>query len=188
MVGIVISLIAALPAAWAAGSTCDQGLGPSSCDVAAEVGEAAAPSTDEPRYATEVIADCPTPLVDALSGAYPGTFQGTSQGTSAGTSAGECDETPFDGSYRASRDPESERMPGSLRPGRRERPNGAVRAACTGSPIDGRDGAGNPDPTQPLALFELPGLATFSSSSFSIDAPAALPWRHLRPLERPPRA
>jgi hypothetical protein len=184
MVGVVISLIAALPATWAAGSTCDQGLGPSSCDVAAEVLGADAASADEPRYATEVIADCPTPLVDALSGAYPGTFQGTS----AGTSAGECDETPFDGSYRASRDAESERVPGSLRPGRRERPNGAVRAACTGSPIDGRDGARNPDPTQPLALFELPGLATFSSSRFSIDAPAALPWRHLRPLERPPRA
>ncbi len=180
MIGIVVALIAALPgsasapAIWAADPACDQG--PSACDIAAVMADAdgdAAPSTDEPRYATQAIIDCPSPLVaDARPGA----------------AGGECDGTPFDASYRASRDPESERTPGSLRPARRERSNAGVRAACTGSPGEGRDGTVNPTPAQPMALFALPSFLVFPSSRISVDTPAAFPSRGRRPLERPPRA
>jgi len=167
MLGLVLSIIVAVPAAFpsapAAGFTCDPDAA-SSCDQAPA---ADAPDGDGPQYATEAVIDCPTPTDDA---------------------AGECDGTVRDASYRASRDPESERLPGSLRPARRDRSPAAMRAVCAGSPIEGRDLLRSPTPTQPLALFAVPALQTFASSRFSFDSPAALTSRGIRPLERPPRA
>jgi hypothetical protein len=113
------------------------------------------------------VIDCPTPPADGW--------------------AGECDGTPRDASYRASRDPESERLPGRLRPARRDHGPAGMRAACAGVPIEGHDGLSSPTPSQPLALFAVPVLQTFTSSRFSLDSPAALTTRGIRPLERPPR-
>jgi hypothetical protein len=170
MLGLVMSLILAVPAPFpsapAAGFTCDPSPS-SSCDPA--------PATDAPdgdglQYATEAVIDCPTPASEGLA------------------AAGECDGTVRDASYRASRDPESERVPGSLRPARRDRGTAGVRAACAGVPIEGHDGLSSPTPSQPLALFAVPALWTFTSSRFSFDSPAALTSRGNRPLERPPRA
>jgi hypothetical protein len=179
MLGLVITVVFAVPAAFpsapAAGFTCDAS--PSSaCDQAPDAADQApdganqAPDGDGLQYATEAVIDCPTPADDALA------------------AAGECDGTVRDASYRASRDPESERLPGSLRPARRDRGTAGMRAACAGVPVEGHDGLSSPAPTQPLALFAVPALQTFSSSRFSFASPAALTSRGIRPLERPPRA
>lgn len=176
MVGIVLSLIAALPltAASGGGFTCDPG--PSSCEASLSnpLGHSGGNAgDDEPRYATQAVVDCPAPTMAVLLQAM---------------AAGECDGTPSDASYRASRDPESERAPGSLRPGRRERARaGGWAAACDGNPTEGHDATSNPTPNQPLALFALPALADSVSSSFTVDVSAAPRSRKLRPLERPPR-
>jgi len=171
MLGLVLSVVLAVPAMPAAGFTCDwftSDFGPaSSCDQAPE---ADAPPADGLQYATEAVIDCPTPADSELA------------------DAGECDGTVRDASYRASRDPESERLPGSLRPARRDRSPAGVRAACAGVPFEGHDGLRSPAPTQPLALFAVLALQTFASSRFSLDSPAALTSRGIRPLERPPRA
>jgi hypothetical protein len=179
MLGFVISVVlsavpalvavpAAFPTESAAGFTCDLARDPgaSACNLA-PAARREAPDADGPQYATQAVIDCPTPALAVI---------------------GECDGTVRDASYRASRDPESERLPGSLRPARRDRSSGGMRAACAGAPIDARDGVGSPSPTQPLALFALPGVQTFASSRFSLDSPAALSTRGIRPLERPPRA
>jgi len=170
MLGLVMSLIVAVPAAFPsappAGFTCDPSPS-SSCDPAPAPD---ATDADGLQYATEAVIDCPTPASDGLA------------------AAGECDGTVRDASYRASRDPESERVPGSLRPARRDRGMAGVRAACAGVPIEGHDGFNSPHPTQPLALFAVPVLQTFNPSRFSFDSPAALTSRGSRPLERPPRA
>jgi hypothetical protein len=180
MVGIVISLIAALPSAPAAasggGSTCDPG--PASCEVwaaaDAQPTDMGAEADDEPRYATQAEIDCPAPSMAVILQAI---------------AAGECDGTPRDASYRASRDPESERAPGSLRPGRRDRSlAGGLAAACDGNPSEGQDATSNPAPTQPLALFALPGLPDSGSFSFLVDVAATPRSRQPRPLDRPPRA
>jgi hypothetical protein len=169
MLGLVMSIVAALPAAFptgsAAGFTCDSD--PSAACAPAPTADGEAPDADGPQYATEAVIDCPTPALAVI---------------------GECDGTVHDASYRASRDPESERLPGSLRPARRERSTPGLRAACAGIPIDSRDGVSSPNPTQPLALFAVPGLHSFDSSRFTFDSPPALPSRGIRPLERPPRA
>jgi len=173
MLGLVMSVVfaitAAFPSAPAAGFTCDRfapDFGPSTCD---QTPAADAPDTDGLQYATEAVIDCPTPSDDGLA------------------AAGECDGTVRDASYRASRDPESERLPGSLRPARRDRGKASVRAVCAGVPIEGHDGLSSPTPTQPLALFAVPALQTLTSSRFSFNSPAALTSRGIRPLERPPR-
>ena len=170
MLGLVMSMVLAVPAAFpgapATGIICDPSPS-SSCDQA----PAADPlDADGMQYATEAVIDCPTPAGDELA------------------DAGECDGTVRDASYRASRDPENERLPGSLRPARRDRGAAKIRAACAGVPIEGHDGLRSPAPTQPLALFAVPALQTFASSRFSLDSPAALTSRGIRPLERPPRA
>ncbi len=175
MFGLVMSLLVAIPAASpsasAAGFTCDPGPS-SSCDPAPaqNPGQPQVLDADGLQYATLAIIDCPSPAADRLA------------------AVGECDGTVRDASYRASRDPESERVPGSLRPARRDRGTAGMRAACAGVPIEGHDGMSSPTPTQPLALFAVPVLQTFASSRFSFDSPAALTTRGIRPLERPPRA
>jgi hypothetical protein len=161
----LVALPAAFPSGSAAGSICDP-TPSAACDPAPAV-DLEAPDADGPQYATEAVIDCPTPALAVI---------------------GECDGTVRDASYRASRDPESERLPGSLRPARRDRTTAGVLAACAGVPVDARDGVSSPNPTQPLALFAVPGLHAFASSRFSVDSPPALPWRGIRPLERPPRA
>jgi hypothetical protein len=179
MVGFVLSLIVALPLAAASGGgfTCDPG--PSSCepspgDTGGRGPGREAAGDDEPRYATQAVVDCPAPTMAVILQAM---------------AAGECDGTPSDTSYRASRDPESERAPGSLRPGRRDRSRaGGWAAACDGNPSEGHDATSNPTPNQPLALFALPSLPDSVSSTFTVDVSAAPPSRKLRPLERPPRA
>lgn len=173
MLGLVMSIIiavptavavpAAFPSASAAGFTCDPSPS-SSCD------QTEVPHADGLEYATLAVIDCPAPAADGLA------------------AAGECDGTVRDASYRASRDPENERVPGSLRPARRDRGTAGMRAACAGVPIEGHDGLRSPAPTQPLALFAVPALQTFASSRFSLDSPAALTSHGIRPLERPPRA
>jgi hypothetical protein len=170
-------LLAALPAAAAAGGlTCDQG--PASCDASPPRGAApmrladADLDGDGPRYATQAVIDCPAPIAGALLDGL----------------VGECDGTPSDASYRASRDPESERAPNRLRPARRDR--GTIRslAACAGVPSEGDDASPGPAPTQPLALVALPGLPVFFSSRLAIESWSLPPSRQPRPLERPPRA
>ena len=173
MLGLVFSIIVAIPSGAAAGFTCvvTDDSGPSAaCDPAPAL-DGEAPEGDGPRYATEAVIDCPTPASDILALA----------------AIGECDGTVRDTWYRASRDAESERLPGSLRPARRDRTSAGMRAACAGVPAEGHDGLRSPNPTQPLALFAVPGLQTFASSRFSLDSPAALPTRGIRALERPPR-
>jgi hypothetical protein len=171
MLGLVMSLVVAVPAAFPSSSspvfTCDSNLGPASCEGTPRP-TADAPDADGAQYATEAVIDCPTP-------------------PAADGWAGECDGTPRDASYRASRDPDSERLPGSLRPARRDHGPAGMRAACAGVPFEGRDGLRSPTPLQPLALFAVPGLYSFASSRFSFDSPAALTTRGIRPLERPPR-
>lgn len=173
MLGLVISIALAVPSALPTGSaaafTCDldgDSGSPAACDPA-PTSDREEPDTDGPQYATEAVIDCPTPALAVI---------------------GECDGTVHDASYRASRDPESERLPGSLRPAKRDRSAAGMRAACAGVPVDSRDGASSPNPTQPLALFAVPGSQTFTSSRLSFDSPPALPSRGIRPLERPPRA
>ncbi len=173
MLGLVMSLVVAVPAAFPSSSapvfTCDSDLGPAaSCDETPRLA-ADTPDAEDRQYATEAVIDCPTP-------------------PAADGGAGECDGTPRDASYRASRDPDSERLPGSLRPARRDHGPAGMRAACAGVPFEGHDGLRSPAPVQPLALYAVPGLHIFASSRFSLDSPAALRTRGIRPLERPPRA
>jgi hypothetical protein len=182
MIGIVLSIVFALPAAPAADvdGTCDQA--PSSCERGPgnEVASAASVASlvrgdqdvDQPRYATPAMIDCRVPVTAALLQAL----------------VGECDGTTRDASYRASRDPESERSSGSLRPARRERGSACTLAACAGTPSEGGDAAAGTSPSQPLALFALPDSPRLGASRFTIDATLFPASRRVRPLERPPRA
>jgi hypothetical protein len=179
MVGLVIPFLAALPAALAPGGAICDPLGPSSCEASARpalVG-ADAREGEPPRYATQAVVDCRAPVaqprIDAalLAGLI-----------------GECDGTPGDASYRASRDPDSERATNSLRPARRDRRLAATPAACAGLPSEGGDASSAPAPSQPMALFALPALPPVSTSRFAVERSTSLPTRQPRPLERPPRA
>ena len=188
MVGILltVTLVTALPAAPAAenGALCDQTALRSDLPAGDEAaagegafglhddGAPAADWPDRPRYATPAMIDCRVPVIAPLLQAL----------------VGECDGTTRDTSYRASRDPESERSSGSLHPARRERSRGAALSACTGLPSEGGDVASSLSPSQPLALFALPDLPRLHAARLLDDA-ALLPLsRQLRPLERPPRA
>ena len=116
--------------------------------------------------------DCRVPVVPALLQAL----------------VGECDGTARDASYRASRDPESERAPNSLRPARHERAARDQLSACTGLPGEGGNGPNNLPPVPPMALFALPGLPHFDEVPFSDGVTFLLPAGPIRLLERPPRA
>jgi hypothetical protein len=168
---VLASLLAPVLAPAASAFTCDQDA--ERCEAV----PIATPDDDdaiaEPRYATQAVIDCPAPVAD-------GVLQNL---------VGECDGTPGDAWYRASRDPESERSPGSLRPARRERGGASATAACAGIPSEGGDAAsGGPSAAQPLALFALPTLPRVSSSRFNFEISSPPSSRQLRPLERPPRA
>ena len=175
MVGLVIPFLAALPAAFSPGGpTCDPG-GPTSCEASprpAMIGEA-----DQPRYATQAVVDCRAPIAQVRID--PALLAGL---------VGECDGTPSDASYRASRDPDSERATNSLRPARRDRRPAATLAACAGLPSEGGDASSAPAPSQPMALFALPALPPVSASRLGVESSTSLPTRQPRPLERPPRA
>jgi len=179
MVGLIAPFLAALPAVLAAGGpTCDPmgqgGAGNDSCQPSQPVMLVLlGPSDpdDEPRYATQAVIDCPVP---ALGSPWAGL-------------AGECDATLSDASYRASRDPDSERVPSSLRPARRDRNGAGKLAACAGTPSEGGDATSAPAPSQPLALYALPALPPVAAARFSLERSTWSPTRSPRPLERPPR-
>jgi hypothetical protein len=179
MVGLVIPFLAALPAAFAPGApTCDP-VGPTSCEASprlAMIGTDAR-QDDRPRYATQAEVDCRAPIAQIRID--PALLAGL---------VGECDGTPRDASYRASRDPDSERATNSLRPARHDRRPAATLAACAGLPSEGGDASSAPAPSQPMALFALPALPPVMGSRLDVEASPSLPTRQLRPLERPPRA
>jgi len=174
MVGLVIPFLAALPAAFAAGGPICDPTSPARCEAAPiHAGGAETPDDgDEPRYATQAVIDCPAPIAN---------------GALLAGLVGECDGTPSDASYRASRDPDSERAPSTLRPARRDR-NAAAVTACAGMPSEGGDATSAPAPSQPLALFALPALPPMSAAGFDLERSTSPPSRSPRPLERPPRA
>jgi hypothetical protein len=174
MVGLVIPFLVALPAAFAAGGPLCDPSSPTACEATPRVGWLLVTADDdhEPGYATQAIIDCPVP---AVFGLLPGLV-------------GECDGTPSDASYRASRDPDSERAPSSLRPARRDRTAARTLAACAGLPSEGGDATVGPAPSQPMALFALPALPPVSSGRLGIERSTSPPTRATRPLERPPRA
>jgi hypothetical protein len=183
MLGIflTVTLVTIPPAAPAAeaGTVCDQSAPrcdlapPDSAGVDVDVNaDADADWPDRPRYATPALIDCRLPVVAPLLQAL----------------VGECDGTTRDTSYRASRDPESERPSGGLHPARRERPRVTALSACAGIPSEGGDITSSPSPSQPLALFALPDLPRFFASRLVDDASLLPLSRQLRPLERPPRA
>jgi hypothetical protein len=170
MIGLIltVTLVTALPAAPAAegGTICDQSA--PRCDA-----EPDPAGLDQPAgYATPAMIDCRVPVVAPVLQAL----------------VGECDGTTRDTSYRASRDPESERSSGSLHPARRERTRGSTPSACAGIPSEGGDATSSVSPSQPLALFALPDLPRLSASRLPGDAALVPSSRQLRPLERPPRA
>jgi hypothetical protein len=155
-----------------AGTTCD----PTAprCDLTADdPGKADVDSAGWPiGFATPAMIDCRLPAAAPLLQAM----------------VGECDGTTRDTSYRASRDPESERSSGSLHPARRERTHAGTLSACAGVPSEGGDATVSASSNQPLALFALPDLPRQSASRFLDDAALLPRSRQLRPLERPPRA
>ena len=180
MVGLIASFLAALPAVLAAGGpTCDPtgqgGAGSDTCQAGQPVVRGLAGRADpddEPRYATQAVIDCPVPVMGPPWVAL----------------AGECDATLRDASYRASRDPDSERVPSTLRPARRDRNGTGKLAACAGMPSEGGDATSAPAPSQPLALFALPALPPVAAARFNHERATSPPTRSPRPLERPPRA
>lgn len=179
MVGLFIPFLAAFPAAFAPGApTCDPA-GPTSCEASprpAMIGTGIR-EADQPRYATQAEVDCRAPIAQIRID--PTLLAGL---------VGECDGTPSDASYRASRDPDSERATNSLRPARRDRRPAGTLAACAGLPSEGGDASSAPAPSQPLALFALPALPPVSASRLDVESSTLLPTRQPRPLERPPRA
>jgi hypothetical protein len=132
-----------------------------------------APSIDGLRFATPAVIDCRVPVVATLLQAL----------------VGECDGTMRDASYRASRDPDSERAPGSLRPARRDRTGQDQLSSCAGIPTEGGDGTGGVSPSQPLALAlsATPDMPRFQGTRFADGVTFSLPFRQPRLLERPPR-
>lgn len=190
MLGLVISLLVAIPASPVSASiTCPQG--PASCDAAAEPIAVVESSNRHDRlasagsegYATPAVIDCRVPVVSPVLLTLVGECDGATQITSRPMA----DVT--DASYRASRYPESERPSGTLGPRRRDAGNKAnVKiSTCTGVPSEGGLTIA-PTHTQPLALFSLPNLPP--QESFTVSTPVDLlpPSGQLHPLERPPRA
>jgi hypothetical protein len=178
MLGLVISIVAsatplvvsAAPAAPAApppsaSVTCPDG--PASCD-AAQIDEADDADGDlPPTYATPAVIVCNVPA--ALQPLV----------------IGECDGTPRDLWYRASRYPESEDSGGAVTPaGPAPRHN---QAACTSVPPDGGDlTVSSP---QPLAVYGLPDeMAPIAARAAPPGSAFTLPSRIIEPPERPPRA
>jgi len=179
MVGLIISFVAVLPAALAPGGpTCDP-TGPTSCEASPRAGTMILlgdPDSERPRYATQAEVDCRAPIADHR--VDPTLLAGL---------VGECDGTPSDAWYRASRDPNSERATNSLRPARRDHRTTTATAACAGLPSEGGDASSGPSPSQPMALFALPALPPIASARFAAEPSTSLPTRRPRPLERPPR-
>jgi hypothetical protein len=131
----------------------------------------AGPPAGEEIFATPAVIDCRAPVVATLLQAL----------------VGECDGTARDASYRTSRDPDSERAPGSWRPAKRERSGKASLSSCAGVPTEGGDGTGGLSPIQPLALFAVPGIPEIEGTRFPQLATFSLTSRLPRPIERPPR-
>ena len=163
---LTVTLAAALPTGE---TTCDQVVAPR-CDMDAQ--ELARLNPVARDFATPAMIDCRLPAV------APGLQ----------AMVGECDGTTRDTSYRASRDPESERSSGSLHPARRERSRAGTLSALAGLPSEGGDATVSGSSSQPLALFAVPDLPRQSASRFLDDATLLPRSRQLRPLERPPRA
>jgi hypothetical protein len=183
MIGLFLCLVAWLPAAsMAARISCDQSSArcDADYDVVAEqeVEEASAPlapapvQAEAPPFATPAVIDCRAPVVATLLQAL----------------VGECDGTTHDASYRASRDPDSERAAGSLRPARHDRGVQPALAACAGVPSEGGGASNGPPAHQPLALFAVAQPPPAQATRFTNHATFFLPFRSRPPLERPPRA
>ncbi|HET6147617.1 MAG TPA: hypothetical protein VFH68_08795 [Polyangia bacterium] len=157
---------------------CDP-VGPTSCEAsprAAMMLGAPASDSDRPRYATQAVVDCRAPSVRIPID--PALLAGL---------VGECDGTPRDAWYRASRDPDSERATNGLRPARRDGQGASTLAACAGVPSEGGDASSGPAPSQPVALFALPALPPVSATRLAAERSISLLTRQPRPLERPPR-
>jgi hypothetical protein len=169
MLGLFVSIVAVLPSA-SAGVACElEGPSCAAAEVEADV-DVNADAVAAPRFATPAAIDCRVPVVSMVLQAL----------------VGECDGAARDASYRASRDPDSERSSGSLRPARRaER---STLAACTGIPSERGDAAGKTSSGQPLALFALPEPPPLQPTRFSDGATFFVPSTEPRLLERPPRA
>jgi len=145
--------------------------GPASCDAAAVwlAPLAADGDDDAPLYATPAVVDCPAPAVPAV----------------LQTLVGECDGTPLDFAYRASRYPESEQARGSLAPGKQGRERHSGIAACDRVPPAGA--VLTLSPVQPVALFALPALVLATRDAPPPAHVFTLVFRATDPPERPPR-
>jgi len=174
-----LPFLAALPTAFTSGGPICDPTGPTSCEAsprAAMMLGAPVADSDGPRYATQAVVDCRAPTVHLPID--PALLAGL---------VGECDGTPSDAWYRASRDPDSERATNSLRPARRDRRAASTLAACAGLPSEGGDASSGPAPSQPMALFALPALPPVSATRFAAAGSTSPPTRQPSPLERPPR-
>jgi hypothetical protein len=164
MLGLVISLVAsgapALPVAGAASMCGDE---PGRCEVA-EVMLAPAERT----YATPAVIDCRRANVPAVLAIL----------------VGECDGTPRDASYRASRYPDSEQVTTTVVPGNHDRRSGP--ATCQGVPPKHGDLTRTSVPV--LVLFATPSLLPPVSDAPPPPQVLRRSTRSLDPLERPPRA
>jgi hypothetical protein len=179
MVGLVIPFLVALPTVLASGGPICDPAGATSCEAAPRTAMmlgAPDPGSDGPRYATQAVVDCRVPAVH--NPIDPALLAGL---------VGECDGTPSDAWYRASRNPDSERATNSLRPARRDRRAASTLAACACLPSEGGDASSGPAPSQPMALFALPVLPPVSAARFDAERLTSPPTRQPRPLERPPR-
>jgi len=170
MHGLVLSLlVSAMPARASASVTCPDE--PATCDGAAL--RAAADDGDAVelprRYATPAVVDCRLPAVPAVMQ----------------TLVGECDGTPRDTYYRASRDPESEQGGRTLVSAPQNRDPRLSLSACHGVPPEGVDLPLSP--AQPLALFALPDLVLAAGEARPPAHTFLLPSRTTDPPERPPR-
>jgi hypothetical protein len=179
MLGLLVSLVltSAPPAIPSASVTCPEG--PASCDVV-WVAQAGGPEAarqedteDGPRYATPAEIDCPAP-------------PGGRAGGPSDLGSGECDGTPLDLWYRASRLSDGpQRSDGSLAPARRTR---EVRAA-TSCDVPQQPAAIAAGQGQPVALFALlpTQIQLLQRLVFRVGTETPL-TRALAPLDRPPRA
>src|SRR6266404_5689599 len=148
MLGLVLSLIAALPAPQTqapASATCSEKIAASAAAISdidgdsealdASVGDA----VDPVRYATPAAIDCRVPVLTPVLLALVGECGGV---------------TVTDTSYRASRLPESETPPGSFSPVHADATAKLRVTACTGLPFP-PGAASSPPSLQPMALFAL---------------------------------
>jgi hypothetical protein len=167
MLGFVAPLLVSAAAlAPSASVTCPES--PASCDGAALGIEISAAIVDDgPRdYATPTEVDCPVPADAAIA-------------------AGECEPIAFDGWYRVSRLPDSERPSGGFAPAPR-RARAAKGASCGGDLPDAAHWSA-PD-VQPIALYAVPGLTTTEGRKLVVIQARELPVRAIAPPDRPPRA